>query len=234
MNIRPYHHEQDFDRVGDFLVETYQPENTLTNWLQPRWEYMHFHPLIKETNLEKIGVFEDEGKIAGVVHHEHVERQVYFQVRPGYEHIKTAMFDYAEENFQGISQSTGQLIRALYINDFDTTLSQLAEARGYEKWVDFAEGYSWYWLNKPVPEVDLPEGFHLQSGRGRPGENQPGVVAWFQPPWISPGRRNPWTTGSDAGTQLPQRLDYRSRGTRWELCILQRDMGGTGKSGRLC
>jgi len=163
MRFRPYHHEQDFDRVGDFLIETYQPGDTIANWLQPRWEYMHFHPQIKETNLEKIGVFEDDGKIAGVVHHEHTERQAYFQVRPGYKHIKKAMFDYAEENFQGVSQSTGQLIRALYINDFDTTLSQLAEARGYEKWVEFAEGYSRYWLDKPVPVVNLPEGFHLQS-----------------------------------------------------------------------
>ena len=163
MNIKPYHHEQDFDRIGDFLVETYQPGDRLSNWLQPRWEYMHFHPLIKETNLEKIGVFEEDGQIVGVVHHEHTERQAYFQVRPGYEHIKTAMFDYAEENFQGISQSTGQLIRALYINEFDTTLTQLAKTRGYEKWVDFSEGYTRYWMDKPVIEVSLPEGFHLQS-----------------------------------------------------------------------
>ena len=163
MRFRPYHHEQDFDRVGDFLIETYQSGDTITNWLQPRWEYMHFHPNIKEVNLELIGVFEDAGEIVGVVNHEHAERQAYFQVRPGYEHIKPAMFDYAEENFQGISQSTGRLIRALYVNDFDTTLSQLAELRGYEKWVEFAEGYSRYWLDKPVPVVNLPEGFHLQS-----------------------------------------------------------------------
>ena len=163
MHIKPYHREQDFERVGDFLIETYQPGDRLSNWLQPRWEYMHFHPNIKEVNLALIGIFEEAGEIVGVVNLEHTERQAYFQVRPGYEHIKPAMFDYAEENFQGVSQSTGQLIRALYINDFDSTLSQLAESNGYEKWVDFAEGHSRFWLDKPVPEASLPEGFHLQS-----------------------------------------------------------------------
>jgi predicted N-acetyltransferase YhbS len=163
MQIKPYRRQQDFERIGDFLIETYQPGDTLSNWLQPRWEYMHYHPNIKEVNLALIGIIEEAGQIAGVVNLEHSERQAYFQVRPGYEHLKPAMFDYAEESFQGISQSSGQLIRALYINDFDITLTQLAESRGYEKWVDFAEGHSRYWLDKPLPEADLPEGFHLQS-----------------------------------------------------------------------
>ena len=88
MNIRPYNHIKDFSRVGEFLIETYQPGDKLGNWLQPRWEYMHFHPLIKKVDLAKIGIAEDGGMILGVVHFEHAERQVYFQLRPGYEHIK--------------------------------------------------------------------------------------------------------------------------------------------------
>lgn len=88
MNIRPYNNIKDFSRVGEFLIETYQPGDKLGNWLQPRWEYMHFHPLIKKVDLAKIGIVEDGGMILGVVHFEHAERQVYFQLRPGYEHIK--------------------------------------------------------------------------------------------------------------------------------------------------
>jgi len=190
MNIKPYIHENEFDRVGNFLVETYQPGDTFANWLQPRWEYMHFHPLIKETNLEKIGIFEDEGKIVGVVHHEHAERQAYFQLRLGYEHIKAEMFAYAEDNFQGISQSTGKLIRALVINDFDTTLTQLAQDSGYERWVEFAEEKSRYILDKPVPEVALPEGFHLQSLADEADSRKINRVLWrgFKSPRPSPRR----------------------------------------------
>jgi N-acetylglutamate synthase-like GNAT family acetyltransferase len=163
MHIRSYNHKQDYQRVGDFLIEIYQPGEYFLNWLQPRWEYMHYHPNIQEVNLEKFGILEDNGDIVGMVHPEHVERQIYFQVRPGYDHIKPMLFDYAEENFQGISQSTGKLIRAMYINEHDKTLTQLAESRGYEKWTDFSEDNSRYLLDKPVPEVPLPEGFHLQS-----------------------------------------------------------------------
>ena len=163
IQIRSYNHRGDFSLVGDFLVDTYQPGDTLDNWLQPRWEYMHFHPLIKQLDLSKIGVVEEGGKILGVIHFEHAEWQVYFQLRPGYNHIKTNLYDYAEGKFKGISQSTGRLIRAVYINDFDTESEEIAKSRGYQKWVDFGEQISRYLLDKPVPEISLPEGFSLQS-----------------------------------------------------------------------
>ena len=94
------------------MVDTYQPGDTLDNWLQPRWEYMHFHPLIKQLDLSKIGVVEERGKILGVIHFEHAEWQVYFQLRPGYNHIKTNLFDY---------QYLRQLWwKSLYINRVNT------------------------------------------------------------------------------------------------------------------
>ena len=73
------------------------------------------------------------------------------------------MFDYAEENFQGISESTSRLIRATYINDFDTQLEEIAKSSGYQKWVDYGEEMSRYILDKPVPNATLPEGFSLHS-----------------------------------------------------------------------
>jgi predicted N-acetyltransferase YhbS len=163
ISIRPYQHKADYTRVSDFLIEICRPGDRFANWLQPRWEYMHYHSAIKEVNLEIIGIAEEAGRMVGVVHCEHNESQVYFQVRPGYDQIKTALFDYAEEYFQGISQSTGRLIRAIFINDFDAALEELAQSRNYERWVDFGEQVSRYMLDKPVPEGTLPDGFHLQS-----------------------------------------------------------------------
>ncbi len=163
VSIKTYNREKDFERVGEFLIETYQPGDKFINWLQPRWEYMHFHTAIQEVNLEKIGVVEDAGKIVGVVNIEHNERNVYFQVRPGYDHIKKMMFEHAEENFHGISQSSGRLMRALYIHVSDTTLRELAQSHGYEVRPDFAEENCRFRLDKPIPEVALPEGFRLQS-----------------------------------------------------------------------
>jgi predicted N-acetyltransferase YhbS len=164
METKSYNREKDYERVGEFLNETYQHDGKkFTNWLQPRWEYMHFHPFVWEIDLRKIGIFEEDGVIVGVVHMESNERTAYFQVRPDYESIKPLMFDYAEEYFQGISQPTGRLIRALYIHEDDDALLEMARSRGYEHWSDFDDYYSLYPLDRSIPQAPLPEGYRLQS-----------------------------------------------------------------------
>ena len=163
MQINSYDHERDFNRVGRFLIETYRPGDTFTNWLQPRWEYMHFLPSIKQLDLSKIGIFEQNDQIIGVVHFESQPFQAYFQIRPGFEKIKPQMFDYAEQHFEGVSQSTGRMIRALYLNDFDQESIEIAMARGYHPWAHFSEQHSIYRLEGVVPESPLPEGYHIQS-----------------------------------------------------------------------
>ena len=164
MNIRAYIHTHDYDRVYDFLAEIYQPGGPLRNWLAPRWEYMHFHPVILELDLSKIGIAEEDGRIIGVVHFESTHAEVYTQVRPGYEHIKPALLEYAEDiGYQGMSRSRGKLFRAVFVNDFDTEFEQIVAARGYERWEGFGEPHSTYPLDGEIPAPTLPEGFRLQS-----------------------------------------------------------------------
>lgn len=163
IQIRSFNQQEDFSLVSSFLVETYQPGDLLTNWLQPRWEYMYFHPFTEALDLSKIGIAEDDGKIVGVVHFEHAEWQVFFQIHPGYEYIKTILFDYAEDNFRGITENTERSIRAIYINDFDADLIAIAKAHGYQIWPELGESMSRWLLNKPTPELGLPDGFSLHS-----------------------------------------------------------------------
>ena len=49
--IRQTAHDRDCDRVGDFLIEEFELNDNLRLWIQPRWEYTYFHPLIKETKI---------------------------------------------------------------------------------------------------------------------------------------------------------------------------------------
>jgi predicted N-acetyltransferase YhbS len=163
VHVRPYIHDQDYDRVGDFLIEQYRPGNNLLLWIQPRWEYMHYHPLIKETDISKIGIAEVDGRITGVVHHEHDEGVIYFQVHPDYDHHKAALFDYAEATFGSKEDDSGRERLVVLINEADLSLEHLAAGRGYEKMVDYCEVTSRYTVNDGVPKVALPEGFHLQS-----------------------------------------------------------------------
>jgi predicted N-acetyltransferase YhbS len=164
VRIRPYEHGKDFERVGQFLIETYRPGEVYANWLQARWEYMHFHTFIRDLDLTKIGVAEAQGKILGVVHFEGNEAEVFIQVHPAHPQLRFELFAYAEEtNFQGVSKSTGRLIRVVYINDFDKELEQQVQEHGYEKWEKFAQEKASMMLDKPLPEVALPDGFSLQS-----------------------------------------------------------------------
>ena len=68
--LRSYQDPEDFERVGDFLVETFRPGNETGNWLQPAWEYMHSHPYLDQSSLGKIGLWEELGKIVAAVHYE--------------------------------------------------------------------------------------------------------------------------------------------------------------------
>jgi len=164
VHIRPYIQAEDFSRVYNFLVEIYQPEEVLRNWLAPRWEYMHFHPVIHELDLTRVGIAEQDGLICGVVHFESAHHEVYTQVHPGCDHFKAELLDYAEENgYQGISRSRGKLIRAVYVNNFDREFEQIVSARGYEKWPEFGQPNSVYPLDRKLPAPTLPEGCRLQS-----------------------------------------------------------------------
>jgi predicted N-acetyltransferase YhbS len=163
VEIRSYIHEQDFDRVGDFLIQTYRHGDFFLNWLQPRWEYMHYHPYIKELDLSKIGIAEEEGDLVGVVHFEHQEGQFYLQLHPMYEELKEKLVDYAEKAFRGNSVRDRRPYLAFFVNEHDQDLIALLEDRGYEKHPDFTEGHSRMVLDHPVSETRLPEGFRLQS-----------------------------------------------------------------------
>ena len=99
-----------------------------------------------------------------MVNFEGAQHEVFFQVHPGYESIKFDLFNYAEEiNVKGISKSTGRIIRAVYINDFDAELIQFVEHQVYEKWEHFSQENSSMSLEEPLQEIALPEGYRLQS-----------------------------------------------------------------------
>ena len=45
IEFRHYNGVEDYKRIDDFLIKHYQPENRDGNWIEPIWEYMHFHPI---------------------------------------------------------------------------------------------------------------------------------------------------------------------------------------------
>jgi predicted N-acetyltransferase YhbS len=164
MNVRSYDHAGDYERINRFLIEIYQPGEVLRAWLQPRWEYMHFHTLIEGLPLDRIGIAEDgDGRILGVVHFEHHPAFNYLQIRPRHEHLYGELLDYAETHLGGESKTFGRRVLGFYVNDFDQRLESIVQRRGYQKQDDFAEEQSRYLIDGPVPSPPLPDGFRLKS-----------------------------------------------------------------------
>ena len=203
VTIRPYEHAADYNRVGRFLIDVYEPGDVFANWLQPRWEYMHFLSLTNDQPLERMGVVEDGGEIVGIVHFEEKPTFSYFQTKSGYDHVKPAMFAYALERLGGRSATFERDIHGLFIDEFDTTLRDLAAANGFEIHPEFAEVHSRYVPNHPLPDAQTPGGFKLQSLAEENDIEKINAVLWrgfnhegAPPASEIPGRRHSQSTPS--------------------------------------
>ena len=152
----------DFKLVSDFLIANFQPGNQDGNWLQPAWEYMHSHPSLDESSLDRIGIWESAGNIVGVAHYESRLGEAFFQVYPGYTYLKPAMLEYAENHLCGKTGSGERYLRA-YVNDFDLEFEALVKSRGYEIAEQYARPVSQFTIPRPFPPIDLPEGFRIKS-----------------------------------------------------------------------
>lgn len=162
IRVRSYKGPEDFNRIGEFLVGTNQPSVRPGNWLQPRWEYMHYHPYLDESTLIKIGIWESDGNIVGVTHHEHRMGEVYFQIHPDFTHLKSDMLEYAE-NHLFVEEDRGQRYIKAYINDFDTEFESIVRTRGYKRLKENSEAMSVFVITRPFPAISVPDGFRLKS-----------------------------------------------------------------------
>jgi predicted N-acetyltransferase YhbS len=155
VTVRRYEHATDYDRVGQFLIDTYRPGNRHDNWLQPRWEYMHYHPLFDESlrmAFSSTGVWESQGAIVALVHFEHRPGRVYFQVHPDFTYLKLQMVEYAE-TYLSVEAGDRKRNIAIWVNDFDRGLESIVGERGYH----LVDGTKQDW------SILEPDGFHLQS-----------------------------------------------------------------------
>ncbi len=161
--IRCYRHAGDYEAISRFLIDTHEPGESFANWLQPRWEYMHHHPDIEDVDLASFGVVEEDGLIVGLTHLEHSPGLVYFQLRPGYDHVAADLLDHAEAHFGGFSRTLGRDVRGLYISEAHGKLAALAAERGYIPMPRYDDVHARYVLSRPVEPVPMPMGFRLQS-----------------------------------------------------------------------
>jgi GNAT superfamily N-acetyltransferase len=161
--LRPYHHAADYTRVSQFLIRHYRPDNLDGNWIEPAWEYAHFHSMMDAANLSKWGIWEENGEIVGVAHYEWRMGEAFFQFHPAYRHLRQEMLDYAETHLLGQRQSDGQKFLMAYVNDKDVEFLDLVKGRGYQKDPGETRPMAKFAIPRPFPAIELPAGYRLQS-----------------------------------------------------------------------
>ncbi|MBN1667566.1 MAG: GNAT family N-acetyltransferase, partial [Anaerolineales bacterium] len=163
ITFRPYHHPPDYGRVRAFLIRQHQPGNRDGNWLEPMWEYMHFHPGLDSEHLERFGLWEANGEIVALAHYETHLGEGFFQFHPDYRHLRGELLDHAEAHLRGRSSRDGRKYLAAFINADDPEFLALVQERGYELKAEWNRPLARYLIPEPFPEIALPEGFRLTS-----------------------------------------------------------------------
>lgn len=163
VQFRNYRHPEDYQRIDTFLSDHYLPGNADRNWIEPAWEYIHFHPLLDRTLLQKIGIWEETGRIVALTHFEWQLGEAFFQFDPAYRFLSPEMLNYAEENLRGKSRKDGRAYLCAYLNDSEPQLESLVRARGYQKYPEDNRPMCQFNIPDPFPAIHLPEGFHLKS-----------------------------------------------------------------------
>lgn len=163
VNFSNYYHSEDYKRVSDFLIAHHQPGNADGNWLEPMWEYMHFHPILDASNMEKFGIWDVSGKIVGIAHYELHLGEAFFQFHPAYRHLRNEMLDYAEANLTGTSKKDGRKYLCVYVKDYDAEFLSVVQTQGYERDTKVSGTMTKLDIPEPFPQISLPEGFHLTN-----------------------------------------------------------------------
>lgn len=178
ITFRHYQYPDDYELVSRFLITHYQPGNLDGNWLEPAWEYMHFHSMLDRESLGRIGLWQEGADLVGVVHYEWVLGEAFFQFHPAWRCLRTEMLEYAEANLAGISRRDGRRYLCVWVNDNDPEFQALVQARGYERRDDERRPMSRLDIPDPFPAITLPSGFYLTSLAARCDWAQVHRVLW--------------------------------------------------------
>lgn len=147
MNV--YGITEDYRKVRRFLIKRGYCEFTYG-----RWDWMITHPNLEENNLSRIGLWEEEGELVGLVTFDTEVGETFLITLPGYECLKREMVSYAEKEFAE-SNNFG-----IMVSDDDEDAIDLLASLGYvatpEKEMDAI-----FYPEKTSTEYTLKDGFKI-------------------------------------------------------------------------
>jgi len=158
--FRPYTSQpgfsDDYHKVHRFLIDINRERVTAPGFLWGRWAWAFCLPFQDTASLHRIGIWEEDSRIAALATYETAPGEVYLITRPGHEHLKKPMLEYAIK-----ALSKDGRVRAL-IADTDRAAQQYAKALGFCPTRDQEHNAA---MNIDLSQIDysLPTGYSVTS-----------------------------------------------------------------------
>jgi GNAT superfamily N-acetyltransferase len=167
-----FHWQNDYERVQEFLRETFKINKTLHNWIPTRFENIKFGPCGKEIYSSKddinIQIWEEKSRkdskpkiIAVTIHRPPFLWTI--NIHPNFRSIEEEIIKWIENTIheRQIDSSTEHQIDFL-VQETDSFRKELLQKRNYQD-QGLVEIDRIRPLNKPIPEPIVPEGFEIRS-----------------------------------------------------------------------
>ena len=149
----------DFTLVYKFLTDTYSLD-TLNSYLLPQFfEYAHTHPMFNHKLTHRFGLWEDSGKLVGIVCYEMDIGESFLATDQDHTFLLPEMLAFAEKELSAVSNNKHTL--SVWVTDKETDKIELLSKNGYTK--AHTEPVRIFSYNKPFPDVKLPDGFTVIS-----------------------------------------------------------------------
>ncbi len=145
----------DYHKVGDFLRELNKDSLLYPGFPWGRWEWMITHSMLDRSALDRIGIWEDDGRIVALATYESDVGYAYLFVKPGYEHLKRDMLEYSRDSLSGKNG-----VRVI-IDNIDRELQLLAVDMGFTATTE-QENTAMIRINDKLT-YSLPDGYHFVS-----------------------------------------------------------------------
>ncbi|MCL2301168.1 MAG: GNAT family N-acetyltransferase [Firmicutes bacterium] len=160
VQCRRYRLLADFELVYRFLQETHDPVTLNSHLLPQFWEYAHTHSYFNHKLTHRMGLWEDEGALVGIVCYEMDLGDCHMHVRPGYEALLPELLAWAEKELCAVKRGKHRL--QFWITDQEPGKRELLQANGYKlKKTDPIKIFDY---KNAFTERVLPEGFQLIDG----------------------------------------------------------------------
>jgi GNAT superfamily N-acetyltransferase len=160
IEFRNYTHEpfftEDYVQVRDFLIRINSNKLYTPYFLWGAWEWVVTHGGRDQKNLDKIGLWEENGKLVAIATYECLLGDVLLITDENYAHLKTELIAYAKSNLH----DNGKL--KILLPDDDNEMQRTAIGKGFRPICNGRWHYAALDINA-LQSYSLPEGFSFIS-----------------------------------------------------------------------